>query len=109
MARPVTLVTFMLPSALRHWAGESTEVRVFAVADREDGDPTLGSALDMLRRMHPSLEQRLRDDYGSIRRHISMFVCGENARHLGGLDCALPPGAEILVLPTLSRRQETTS
>ncbi|GAA4197783.1 hypothetical protein GCM10022252_47140 [Streptosporangium oxazolinicum] len=108
MARPVTLVTFMLPPTLRHWAGETTEIRVFAIADHDDGHPTLGSALDMLRRTHPSLEQRLRDDYGGIRRHISMFVCGENARHLGGLDCALPPGAEIFVLPALSRRQETT-
>ncbi|MFS1303748.1 molybdopterin synthase sulfur carrier subunit [Streptosporangium longisporum] len=108
MARPVTLVTFVLPVALRHWAGESTEIRVFAVADREGGQPTLGSALDTLRRVHPSLEQRLRDDYGGIRRHITMFVCGENALHLGGLDCALPPAAEIFVLPALSRRQETT-
>ncbi|MEU4833584.1 hypothetical protein [Streptosporangium sp. NPDC023615] len=111
MARPVTLVTFVLPAPLRHWAGETSgpsEIRVFAVADREDGHPTLGSALDTLRRVHPALEQRLRDDYGGIRRHITMFVCGENARHLGGLDCELPPGAEIFVLPALSRRQETT-
>ncbi|MBE1560435.1 hypothetical protein H4W81_003214 [Nonomuraea africana] len=30
-----------------------------------------------------------------------MFVCGENAQGLGGLDCAIPPGAEIYVLPAL--------
>ncbi|GAA2887808.1 hypothetical protein GCM10010517_51740 [Streptosporangium fragile] len=101
MARPVTLVTFMLPATLRHWAGETTEVRVFAVAGEDEGRPTLGAALDTLRRTHPSLEQRLRDDRGGIRRHISMFVCGENARYRGGLECALPPGAEVYVLPAL--------
>jgi molybdopterin converting factor small subunit len=102
MARPVTLVTFVLPSTLRHWAGGQTEIHVFAVADSEDEPPTLGAALDTLSRVQPSLERRLRDDFGGIRRHISMFVCGENARRIGGLDCALPPAAEIYVLPTLA-------
>mgnify|MGYP000317581564 CR=1 FL=1 len=103
MARPVTLVRFVLPSALGPWAGDMVEVRLFAVADRDGGHPTLGAALDRLRRTHPSLERRIRDDRGDVRRHISVFVCGENARELGGLDCALPPAAEIYVLPALSR------
>jgi molybdopterin converting factor small subunit len=102
VAKPVTLVTFVLPSTLRHWVGDQTEVRVFAVAATDEDIPTLGAALDTLRRTHPSLEERLRDEYGHLRRHISMFVCGENARRLGGLECALPPGAEVYVLPALS-------
>ncbi|GAA5050495.1 hypothetical protein HNP84_004069 [Thermocatellispora tengchongensis] len=101
MSRPVTLVTFVLPATLRHWVRGAGEVRVFAVAPAEGGHPTLGSALDRLRRTHPCLERRLRDDHGRIRGHITMFVCGENARRLGGLDCRLPPGAEIYVLPAL--------
>ena len=56
----------------------------------------------MLRRTHPLLEERLRDDYGRIRRHIHMIVCGENARGLGGLDCALPPGARSTLRPRLA-------
>jgi molybdopterin synthase sulfur carrier subunit len=101
MAKPVTLVTFVLPSTLRHWAAGQTEVKVFAVAAAGEEVPTLGSALDGLRRVRPELEQRLRDEYGDIRRHISMFVCGEHAGRLGGLDCALPPAAEIYILPAL--------
>ncbi|GII31417.1 ubiquitin family protein [Planotetraspora mira] len=101
MTRPVTLVTFVVPHMLRHWIGDRSEVRVFAVAPPDEDTPTLGAALDTLRRTHPSLEERLRDADGHIRRHISMFVCGENARHLGGLSCALPPGAEVYVLPAL--------
>ncbi len=103
MAKPVTLVTFVLPSALRHWADGRTQVRVFAVADTEDEPPTLGAALDTLSKVRPGLERRLRDELGGIRPHITMFVCGENARRLGGLDCALPPAAEIYVLPALAR------
>ncbi|WP_214102771.1 molybdopterin synthase sulfur carrier subunit [Acrocarpospora catenulata] len=102
MARPVTLVTFVLPSTLRHWVGDRTEVKVFAVAAAGDDLPTLGGALEALRRTHPLLEERLRDEYGGLRRHIGIFVCGENARRLGGLRCALPPGAEVYVLPALA-------
>jgi hypothetical protein len=102
MARPVTMVTFVLPSTLRHWVSGATEIRVFAVARKDEIQPTLGAALDTLRRTHPTFEQHLRDEYGRLRRHIGMFVCGQNARRLGGLDCTLPPGAEIYVLPALS-------
>ncbi|RVX40622.1 hypothetical protein EDD27_3038 [Nonomuraea polychroma] len=102
MAKPVTMVVFVLPATLRRWVSGRTEVKVFAVGADRDSPPTLGSALDRLRRVHPLLEERLRDDYGRIRRHINMIVCGENSRGLGGLDCALPPGAEVYVLPALA-------
>ncbi|MBE1581910.1 hypothetical protein ACFPOI_27010 [Nonomuraea angiospora] len=98
----VTMVVFVLPGMLRRWVSGRSEVKVFAVAADRDSPPTLGAALDMLRRTHPLLEERLRDEYGRIRRHINMIVCGENAHGLGYLDCALPPGAEIYVTPTLT-------
>ncbi|MEU7745294.1 hypothetical protein [Nonomuraea sp. NPDC049158] len=102
MAKNVMMVVFVLPSSLRRWVSGDSEVKVFAVAADQHTPPTLGSALDMLRRTHPLLEERLRDDYGRIRRHINMIVCGENARGLGSLDCALPPGAEVYVMPALA-------
>ncbi|MFI7446192.1 molybdopterin synthase sulfur carrier subunit [Nonomuraea sp. NPDC049714] len=102
MAKSVMMVVFVLPSSLRRWVSGRTEVKVFAVGADRDSPPTLGSALDMLRRTHPLLEERIRDEYGRIRRHISMIVCGENSRGLGGLDCAMPPGAEVYVLPALA-------
>ena|SRR5437868_14726846 len=102
MAKPVTMVVFVLPSTFRRWVSGESQIRVFAIGADSDSPPTLGSALDTLRRTHPSLEERLRDDFGRIRRHINMFVCGENAQGLGGLDCALPPGAEVYVLPGLA-------
>ena len=102
MAKSVMLVVFVLPSSLRRWVSGRTEVKVFAVGADDDSPPTLGSALDMLRRTHPLLEERIRDEYGRIRRHINMIVCGENSHGFGGLDCAMPPGAEVYVLPALA-------
>ncbi|MEV4114356.1 hypothetical protein [Nonomuraea sp. NPDC049695] len=98
----VTMVVFVLPVMLRRWVSGRAEVKVFAVAAERGSAPTLGSALDMLRRTHPLLEERLRDEYGRIRRHISMIVCSENATGFGDLDCALPPGAEVYVTPALA-------
>ncbi|MEU8245623.1 hypothetical protein [Nonomuraea sp. NPDC048916] len=102
MAKPVTMVVFVLPGSLRRWVSGRSEVKVFAVGADTETPPTLGSALDTLRRTHPLLEERLRDEYGRIRRHISMIISGEDARGLGSLDCALPPGAEVYVMPTLA-------
>ncbi|ETK37601.1 hypothetical protein [Microbispora sp. ATCC PTA-5024] len=101
MARPVTMVTFVLPRTFRHLAGHRDEVRVFAVAAADEQAPTLEAALDTLRRTHPSLEERVRGADGRIRPWMGVYVCGENARRLGGLSCALPPGAEIHVAPAL--------
>jgi molybdopterin synthase sulfur carrier subunit len=102
MARPVMLVVFVLPATLRRWVSGRTEVKVFAVGSDRDSPPTLGAALDVLRRTHPLLEERIRDEYGRIRRHINMIVCGTNARGLGDLDDTLPPGAEVYVMPALA-------
>ncbi|MFF3668646.1 ubiquitin family protein [Microtetraspora malaysiensis] len=101
MAKRVTLVTFVLPPPLRRWVNGQVEVRVFAVAASDNGFPTLGGALDTLRRAHPSLEERLRDEDGHLKRHITLYVCGANADGLGGLECALPSGAQVHVLPAL--------
>ncbi|WP_327092857.1 hypothetical protein OIE66_20110 [Nonomuraea sp. NBC_01738] len=101
MARSVTMVVFVLPSVFQRWVSGQSEVKVFAVGADSQTPPTLGAALDTLRRVHPSLEERLRDEYGSIRRHINMIVCGDNGHGVGRLDCELPPGAEVYVLPAL--------
>ncbi|WP_283136860.1 molybdopterin synthase sulfur carrier subunit [Rhizohabitans arisaemae] len=100
MAKPVTLVTFVLPTPLHNLVGGGL-VQVFAVAETEESLPTLGSALDTLRRTHPRLEERIRDEHGEIRRHINVFVSGDNVRNCGGLRCPVGPGAEVYVLPGL--------
>ena len=43
-----------------------------------------------------------RDEAGSIRRHVNLFVNRSNVRDLQGLDTALAPGDEIMILPAVS-------
>jgi molybdopterin synthase sulfur carrier subunit len=88
-----------LASALREHAGGCREVDV----DVPDGiPPTLAAVLDDLAARFPTLGHRLRDEQGRLRPHVNVFVGSENARDLGGVDAALPDGAEISVLPAVS-------
>jgi molybdopterin converting factor small subunit len=42
------------------------------------------------------------DEQGEVRRHVNLFVNGENVRFLDGLSTAVPNGATIFVLAAVS-------
>jgi molybdopterin converting factor small subunit len=63
---------------------------------------TLGELLDVLAEWFPAVERRIRDETGTLRRHVNLFVDAQQARALGGVDHRLHDGAEILVLPAVS-------
>jgi len=63
---------------------------------------TLREALEGLVSAHPSLAERLRDEHGRLRAHLSLFVNEENSRFLGGEDATLRDGDIVHVIPALS-------
>jgi sulfur-carrier protein len=63
---------------------------------------TLRGVLDELGRQLPGLERRLRDEQGVLRRHVNVYVDGDDVRTGQGLDHVVPPGAEVLVLPSVA-------
>jgi molybdopterin converting factor small subunit len=63
---------------------------------------TVGAVLDVLAQRHPRLALRLRDETGSLRRHVNVFVDGEDVRSTGGVDTAVAPGSNLLVLPSVA-------
>ena len=88
-------VTVKLPGVLRAEAGGAAAVRVAAHG-------SLRAALDALDEVHPRLGRRLRDEQGTLRRYVNVYVDGEDCRALGGLDTPVPDGAEILVMPSVA-------
>jgi molybdopterin synthase sulfur carrier subunit len=90
--------TVRLPSALRAWSGGAATVPVEVPA----GGAPLVTVLDRLGDAHPALVRRLRDENGELRRFVNVYVDGEDARGAGGLDTAVMPGAEVLVLPSVA-------
>jgi sulfur-carrier protein len=67
-----------------------------------DDAATVDDVLDVLSQRYPAAERRIRDETGAVRRHLNLFVDGEQLRNLGGVTHRLHPGAELLVLPAVS-------
>lgn len=88
-------IRFVLPGTLREFAGGATEVRV------ETEAVTVREALAALWLAYPGLRDRIADNQGVVRPHVSVFVGEENIRFLAGLDT--PVGGEtIAILPAVS-------
>jgi molybdopterin synthase sulfur carrier subunit len=90
-------VTLRLPAALREVArGERTVVVELA-------EPaTVANLLDELARQLPAVERRIRDETGTQRRHVNLFVGETNVRDGAGLAEPLTEGAEVYVIPAVS-------
>lgn len=63
---------------------------------------TVRAALRDLERQHPALAGRILDERGDLRRFVNVFVGEKNLRSLGGLDLALPRGAELSIVPAVA-------
>ncbi|GAA3510541.1 MoaD/ThiS family protein [Actinocatenispora rupis] len=90
-------VTVRIPGVLRADAGGAAHLDLDLPPD-----VPLSSALDALAAAHPRLARRLRDERGTLRRYVNLYVNGEECRALAGLDTPLPADAEVQVLPSVA-------
>lgn len=86
-----------LRGVLRQHAGGASTVKVVV-----EDPATVAAALDALGMLHPAVERRIRDEQGHLRRHVNIFVDGQELRRLGGTELRLSGGEEVLVLPAIS-------
>jgi molybdopterin converting factor small subunit len=63
---------------------------------------TVDTLLDAVAAAHPAVGRRVRDEVGSLRRHVNVFVGADNARDLDGVATVIPDGAEVALLPAVS-------
>jgi molybdopterin converting factor small subunit len=90
---------FHLPSALRKWAGDNEVIEMSLPLDMR---MTIVEAFDLLGREHPGIRQRVLDDQGNIRRHVNVFVDGENVRFRQGNETQVTHASEVRIYPALS-------
>jgi len=90
-------VTVVLPGALRQYCGGESTIEV----QLADGG-SIADLLDAVADSHPALVRRLRDEQGSLRRFVNVYVDGEDVRLTGAESCSVPAGAEVLVLPSVA-------
>lgn len=90
-------VTVSLPGVLRPHAGGQAHVAV------DVPEPaTVAVLFDQLVTDLPTLERRMRDETGTLRRHVNVFVDAVDVRDADGLSTSLMAGADILVVPAVS-------
>ena len=87
-------VTVRLYGAYSGFAGGAREAKV--------SGQTLRAALDALVEAHPSLRERIRDEHGRLREHLSVYVNKDDIRSLAGDDTPVREGDVILLIPAVS-------
>ncbi|HET7231272.1 MAG TPA: ubiquitin-like small modifier protein 1 [Longimicrobium sp.] len=89
-------ITIALPGALRPYAGGSLEVMVDERCD------TVEDVLGALAVHHAGVVDRVVDETGELRRHVNVFVDGDNVRWLEGLQTAVEADSTIVIVPAVS-------
>ena len=67
---------------------------------------TVGEAIVSIGETYPGIRQRVLDDQGNLRRHVNLYVDGENVRLGNGLATQLGPDSELRIYPALSGGQD---
>jgi sulfur-carrier protein len=87
----------VLPGLLRDLADGAAELSV-----ELGGETALGEVLDLAFDPWPILASRVRDERGEIRRHVNVFVDGEDAKRTDGLRTAVTPSSTVHVINAVS-------
>jgi molybdopterin synthase sulfur carrier subunit len=86
--------TVRIPAALRALVGGRAEL------DVEAG--TVRAVIDAVGREAPELRARLLDDGGALRRHVNVFVNGEDVRFRDLLDTPVREGDRVAIVPAVA-------
>jgi adenylyltransferase/sulfurtransferase len=87
-------VTISIPTALRQYAGGTSEIEVEA--------QTAGEALDQLTTIHAELRRHLYHEQNTLRNFVNVYVNDEDVRHAQGLATPVRNGDTILIVPAIA-------
>jgi sulfur-carrier protein adenylyltransferase/sulfurtransferase len=87
-------VTIIIPTALRQYAGDNSEIEVEAT--------TAGEALETLTRTHADLRKHLYNDQDKLRNFVNVYVNDEDIRHLSGSDTPVKDGDTLMIVPSIA-------
>ena len=89
-------VQVVLPGVLADLAGGATHL------DVDPAGGTLADLLDAVAARHPTLDRRIRDETGRVRRFVNVYVDGEDVRTLSGADTPVREGSTVILLPAMA-------
>ncbi|NVM95923.1 MoaD/ThiS family protein [Arthrobacter wenxiniae] len=91
-------VNVLIPSLLRPVTGGREELRL----DVEAAGATLADLLDAIGAQYPVFNRRVRDETGSLRRFVNIYLDGDDVRRLDGLKTRVAAGSEVMVMQSVA-------
>src|SRR5262245_40897402 len=88
------MVTIVIPTPLRQFAGGNSEIQVDA--------STAGEALEQLTAEYGDLRKHLYNDQDALRNFINVYVGDEDIRHLDGPETAVKEGETVMIVPSIA-------
>ncbi|HET8988120.1 MAG TPA: MoaD/ThiS family protein [Humibacillus sp.] len=95
---PSAPVRVILPGMLRDLVGGVSEIEVESPQESQ----TVAQLLDRAFAEHRVLDGKVRDERGEIRRHVKVFVNGEDATRAEGVGTPVPAGARVHIVNAVS-------
>lgn len=95
---PSAPVRVILPGMLRDLVGGVAEIEVESPTESQ----TVAELLDRAFSEHHILDAKVRDERGQIRRHVKVFVNGEDATRGEGIAAPVPAGARVHIINAVS-------
>ena len=86
--------TIRIPTPLRKLTGDRETIEA-------DG-ATVGELLTTLETSFPGLRERIRDETGSVRRFVNIYVNDEDIRFLQDQATAVQAGDEVRIVPAIA-------
>lgn len=87
-------VTIQIPTPLRRFTGEQSEVEVTGA--------TVGEALSDLTQRFPTLRRHLYTDDGALRSFVNVFLNDEDVRHLQAQGTPIAVGDTLTIIPSIA-------
>lgn len=87
-------VTISIPTALRQYAGGSSEVQVEAT--------TAGEALEALTARNVELRKHLYSDQNRLRNFVTVYLNDEDIRHASGTETPVKDGDTMMIVPSIA-------
>jgi molybdopterin converting factor small subunit len=91
------MVRLLVPRLLAECTGGQRELSISLA-----GPGTVGAVLDSVAADHPVFDRRVRDETGALRRHVNVYVEGEDVRRLDGLATRVGPDDEVMVIQSVA-------
>ncbi len=90
-------VTVLIPTLLRPLVEDRSTVEVPL-----DAPVPVSSVLDTVADGRPVFARRIRDETGSLRRYVNVYVNGEDVRRADGLATTVAPGSEVMIIQSVA-------